>query len=106
MPLSIKYSQAQYQAKLTELEGYHQMLAEHLSKMQELKSKMSDFWDDENGRKAALALHNEIQSVQTTMDRTKQTITFYQSTIDKLDGSNLDVGNILGDAITILGTLV
>ena len=104
MALIVKYTKAQYQAKITELEGYYNQLAQHLARMQELKSQMFNFWDDANAQKTGLILSNEIRSVQNAMDRTSDTLTFYKSAIDKLDGADLSVGDILGDALSILGS--
>ena len=44
MAITIKYTKSQYLAKISELEGYYNMLAEHLARMQDLKSKMFEFW--------------------------------------------------------------
>jgi len=105
MAITIKYTKAQYQAKVTELEGYYNMLSQHLTKMQDLKSKMFEFWDDENARMAGQVLAIKIRSVENTMDITNDSIIFYKSAIDKLDGASLSVGDLLGDALSVLGVL-
>ena len=105
MAITIKYTKSQYLAKISELEGYYNMLAEHLARMQDLKSKMFEFWDDENARTAGQVLAIKIRHVQNTMDITNDSILFYKSAVEKLDGANLSVGDLLGDALSILGVL-
>lgn len=103
MALNIKYTKAQYQAKISELEGYYSQLEQHLARMQELKSQMFNFWDDSNAQTTGQILAIQIRSVQNAMDRTTDTLTFYKSAIEKLDGANLSVSDLLGDALSILG---
>ena len=105
MAFSVTYTQAQYQAKITELEGYYKQLELHLGRMQELRNQMFDFWNDENAQTTGLILSNEIRAVQTAMDRTADTITFYKSTIDKMEGANIDVVNTLQDALGLIAGL-
>lgn len=105
MSILVNYTKAQYEAKVVELEGYYNMLSQHLTKMEELKSKMFEFWDDENAQKTGLLLSVKIGSVRDTMDSTNESILFYKSTIEKLDGANLSVGDMIGDALGILGGL-
>lgn len=106
MAITVNYEKAQYQAKITELEGYNNQLSEHLSRMEELKSRIFDFWDDENGRKAGQALAQQIRHVQSTKDKTTEMINFYKSTIEEIDGVNLNVSGLLESAISILGTVI
>lgn len=103
MALTVKYTQAQYQAKITELEGYYAQLEQHLTRMQELKSQMFNFWDDPNAQTTGQILAVQIRNVQNAMDRTSDTLSFYKSAIEKLDGVNISVGDLLGDALSILG---
>ena len=63
--ITVRYTKAQYMARITELEGYHGQLQQHLEKLEELR-------------------------------------VFYKSAVEKLDGANLDVGQVLEAA---LGTL-
>jgi len=103
MALTVKYTKAQYQAKISELEGYYNQLAQHLARMQELRSQMFNFWNDSNAQTTGQILSVQIRSVQNAMDRTTDTLIFYKSAIEKLDGANLSVGDLLGDALKILG---
>lgn len=98
----VKYTKAQYQAKITELEGYYNQLDQHVARMQDLKSKMFSFWEDANAQTAGQILAAQIRDVQKTMDRTNATINFYKSAIDQLDGANFSVGDILKDALSVL----
>ena len=104
MSITIKYTKAQYQAKITELEGYYAQLEAHLSRMSELREQMYNFWDDENGQEAGLLLTEQIRSVRFTMDQVNDTLIFYKGTIEKLDGADLNVGDLIGEALSLIKT--
>lgn len=103
MAFTVRYTQAQYQAKIAELEGYYNQLNQHLERMNSLKSEMFNFWDDANAQTTGQILAVEIRHVQNTMDRVNDTLTFYKSAIEKLEGANISVGDILGDVLGLLG---
>lgn len=105
MSFTVRYTKAQYTAKISELEGYYSQLESHLSTMENLKEQMYQFWDDENARTTGTALASEIRQVKNSMDRTKDMLTFYKSAIEKLDGANIAVGSTISDALGILGKL-
>ena len=48
MPVILKYTKAQYDAKITELQGYLNELKDHREKMVGLREQMYNFWDDPN----------------------------------------------------------
>ena len=98
----IKYTKAQYNAKITTLEGYHAQLATHLSRMEALREKMFSFWDDENARTVGKILNLEIKNVRNSMDTTQELLTFYKSAVEKLEGSNIQISDILGDIFGML----
>ena len=102
MALTIKYTKGQYLAKLTELENYYSQLDTHLTRLKELKDQMYNFWDDSNAQKTGLILSQQIRYVQTTMDHVNYAITLYKSTVEKLDGANLNVGDILDTVLSLL----
>ena len=102
--ISVKYTKAQYQAKITEIEGYYNQLEQHLARMQELKSQIFNFWNDANAQTTSQVLAAQIRNVQTAMDRTYDTITLHKSAIDGLDGVNFEVSDILKDAIGMLNS--
>lgn len=105
MSISVKYTKAQYEAKIAELEGYYMQLEEHLARMEDLKSQMFNFWDDSNAQMVGQVLAVEIRSVRTAMDRTKDMLIFYKSAVEKLDGANLSASGLLQDALGILSSL-
>ena len=102
MSFMINYTKAQYEAKVSELEGYYSQLSDHLSKMEDLKNRMYQFWDDENARTTGKMLEIEIRQVRNSMERTKDILNFYKSSIAKLDSSNSAINNTLQEAISIL----
>ena len=83
--ITVRYTKAQYMARITELEGYHGQLQQHLEKLEELREQVFVFWEDANAEKIGKILDIQIKSA-----------------VEKLDGANLDVGQVLEAA---LGTL-
>ncbi len=102
MSYTVKYTQAQYNAKLTELEGYHSQLASHLQTMESLKSSMYQFWNDDNARKTGEALAAEIRQVKNAMTRTSDLITFYKSSVERMNAANSSAGSVVGEALDVL----
>lgn len=102
MAFSIVYTKGQYLAKISELEGYYDKLNQHLERMQALKSEMYNFWEDANAQKTGLILTSEIRHVQNSMDRVHDSLSFYKSTIEKLDGTNQAIGDFLEEVIGFL----
>ncbi len=98
----IKYTKQQYQAKVTELEGFYNQLVTHEGRMTELKSEMFQFWDDPNAQKTAQILTSQLQHVHNAMDQIAATISFYKSAIDKLSATGTIVDSILEKALGIL----
>lgn len=101
----VNYTQSQYNAKIAELEGYYNQLSTHLARMEDLKSRISDFWDDANGQETATILVSEIRHVQSTMDRTSEMLAFYKSTVEGLGGVNVGVSGLLNEALGLLSKL-
>ena len=100
--ITVRYTKAQYMARITDLEGYHGQLQQHLEKLEELREQVFVFWEDANAEKIGKILDIQIRQVQNSMDRTHDLLIFYKSAVEKLDGANLDVGQVLEAA---LGTL-
>ena len=102
MSLIIKYTKAQYQAKITELESYSQQLEQHLSRMEGLKEKMFQFWDDPNARTVGQVLNIQIRQVRNATTRTNDLLTFYRTSVEKLDASGGLASGLLEEAMGIL----
>ena len=98
----LKYSQAQYQAKISELESYYAQLEQHLQTMENLKSNMFSFWDDKNAQTDGQILAMEIRNVRSAMDRTNDMLTFYKSAVEKLGGTDSAVDDLLQGALNLL----
>ena len=105
MAFILKYSKAQYLAKISELEGYYGQLEQHLQRMEDLKSQMFQFWNDKNAQTTGQILAIEIRSVRSAMDRTNDMLTFYRSTVEQLGGTDGAVGDILQQALSMLSGL-
>lgn len=101
----LNYSKAQYNEKITELESYYSMLETHLSRMEELKSQMYEFWNDEDARNAARALQEQIDRVKTQMLHTSLTLTSFRTTVTEMDSTKSLVGSDLEKAISAVTSL-
>lgn len=102
MSIVVKYTKSQYMTKINELEGYHAELQTHLTRMEELKEQIAQFWNDENGQAAAKALVHEIRQVKNSMDRTSDLLLFYKNCVDKLDSADIDVKSVIESALSLL----
>ena len=105
MAVVIKYTKAQYQAKIDELEAYYSELARHLTNLENLKSQMFDFWNDENARKAEDSLVNTIAKVKGEMNYTREMIIMYKNIVAKLDSTNASMSDLLEEASSMLKLL-
>lgn len=105
MSLIIKYTQAQYKAKITELEGYESELESHLEKLKDLRSQMFNFWEDQNAQEVGNVLNLEIRSVERMMAQTKDSLRFYRSSVDKLSGADVSAASMIKDALGLLSGL-
>lgn len=102
MSIIINYAKKDYLAKITELEGYHRQLSDHLGKMQEYKSQIPNFWEDENARTTAEILSIQIRSTERTMAQVEDNLTFYRSIIEKLGGVGSSTDEMLKKALGII----
>lgn len=102
MSLIIKYAKKDYLAKITELEGYHKQLTEHLAKMQDLKGDIGKFWESEGASTTAELLAIQIRATERTMAQVEDNLTFYRTIIDKLDGADLNASEMLRDALAVV----
>lgn len=106
MSVIINYTKKDYDAKITELQGYYDTLEKHLEKMNALKSQIFDFWNDENARKTGTILARMIQSVEFTMNQTNDALIFYRTCVDKFTGVNATIDDLLGQALqTVIGSI-
>lgn len=98
----IKYTKAQYNAKIGELEGFSRRLESHLDRLEGFKSEMYEFWTDDNARAVADALTSEIRAVRNSMEQVESYLGFYKSCVEKLEGADSNVLSTIGDAISLL----
>lgn len=82
--ISLVYSKGIYEAKIDELQNYCDLLAPHITRMEELRNQMYTFWDDENARIAGQLLEIQLQYTRNAVDEIKGTILFYKNSINQL----------------------
>ena len=102
MAIIINYAKKDYLAKITELEGYHKQLSEHLGKLQEYKSQIPNFLEDENAQTTAEILNIQIHRTERTMAQVEDNLTFYRSIIEKLGGVGSSTNELLEKALGII----
>lgn len=84
--MNIKYEKSVYQAKISQLEGHHNQLNTHLGNMENLRNKLTEFWDDKNAQATLKVLNEQIRAVKVTMTQTATEISVLKSTVEKLGG--------------------
>ncbi len=84
--MNIKYEKGVYQAKISQLEGHHGQLNTHLSNMENLRNKLTQFWDDARAQSTLKVLNEQIRAVKLTMTQTATEIAVLKSTVEKLGG--------------------
>ena len=105
MAFTVKYTKSQYLAKITELEGCEKELSEALGRLESLRDQIDSFWHDENARKEYNILLKQINNVKVQMDRVRSILSIYRSTVEKLDGINIDISELLGEALGAISSL-
>ncbi len=87
MPVILHYTASQYREKIDQLQGYYDQLNSHKGTLQDLKSRISSFWEGDGSSEAAQALQIEINYVEATMENTHEMIEFYRHSVEQLDAS-------------------
>ena len=82
--MNIKYEKGIYEAKVGELQGYHSLLDAQLGKLESLKARIPNFWDDKLGRKTVEILNAQIRDVRNVMTQTSIEIVTLQGIVDRL----------------------
>ena len=98
----VKYTKAQYQAKIGELNRFNSRLETHLQQLEGFKDEMFQFWQDDNAQAVGEALTSEIKAVRNSMEQVQSYLGFYESCVEKLEGADADVLSTIGDAISLL----
>ena len=100
----LKYTESQYMEKITELEGYHSRLSEHLTRMEELRDQISSFWDDDNAKKAYMALVKECTNVRYAMEMTNNVLMIYKKVVSDMSSADAALDSLLEEAISAITT--
>ena len=101
----VKYSKAQYKAKIDTLQGCQQKLESHLSILEGYKSKLKTIWDDEDAANYHKELDKQIAGVKNSMDQVKSQITMWQRAIDEMQETTSEQTDKIDTIKSILGTL-
>lgn len=96
------YTQNEYEDKIAELERLIGKLETHKKNLEDLKDWIPSFWDDENARKTVATLEITIREVNRKMDTAKDLTAVFKNTVRDLEGSKINLGNLLEDAQGLL----
>ena len=101
----VKYTKAVYTAKITEIEGYKNLLETHLNKLKELKDDMFTFWDDDRAREASKNLFITTRQVEDALSRVSELLIAYKSAVEKYDGTSAAAEDLINESVSILEAL-
>lgn len=96
------YTKDQYEVKVSELEGLLARLKEHLSRLQELRSQLPQFWEDDTAQKTGEALDKTIKQVIDAMNLSENLLSTYKTVIESLGGSKETLSELITDALGVL----
>lgn len=105
MSAIVKYTKAQYTAKISEIEGCVQRLRNHLSTLEGLKSQVHNFWDDPQMPEYLKRLTTAIVGVRNAMDRTQKLLAEYNGMVDEMGGVTAMTTGVLEDIGGVIGSL-
>ena len=100
-----KYTQNEYQKKVSELEELHTELKGHLETLLDLRRQMASFWRDEHAQKTGAVLDINIQKVRNNMQTVDDLIRIYKEAVNSIGGSNNVMDEVLGAAGSILDSV-
>lgn len=101
----LKYTKAQYLGKIQVLEGQYSRLQSHLETMEGYKEKINSFWHDDKAKDAYAALNKQIQNLRTAMEQCNKTLIMYKEIVEQMEGTNITVSDLLGDAVNAVNLL-
>ena len=105
MSAIVKYTKAQYTAKISEIEGCVQRLQNHLNTLEGLKSQVQNFWDDPQTPEYLKRLTTAIIGVRNAMDRTQKLLAEYNGMVNEMGGVTAMTTGVLEDIGGVIGSL-
>lgn len=105
MSAIVKYTKAQYTAKISEIEGCVQRLQNHLNTLEGLKSQVQNFWDDSQTPEYLKRLTTAIVGVRNAMDRTQKLLAEYNGMVNEMGGVTAMTTGVLEDIGGVIGSL-
>lgn len=104
----LKYQRQVYVDKYNAVNGILGRLETNLGELEQLKTDMFNFWNDEAARQAGSLLQDQIQLVKNQINLTKSWLKTYEKVTDELDrGSTLinDIADEAKNALEAVGSL-
>ena len=100
------YTKDVYEAKINELTNLVARLKNHLNELENLKSEIPSFWNDDNARKSLEAINLTIQRTKSNMDIAQRLLDNFKETVANMDNSQNTLGSVIEDAVGILTGII
>ncbi|MBE6942012.1 MAG: hypothetical protein E7455_07020 [Ruminococcaceae bacterium] len=100
------YTKDEYESKISELTNLVARLNNHLTELENLKSEIPSFWDDDKAKKAFDAITLTIQRTKDNMQIAQRTLDQYKQIVADLDNSQGTLGDLLEGAVGLLQSIV
>lgn len=101
----LKFGKNEYETKISTLEGYANLLEQHLTRLESLKSRIGEFWKDERAADYAITLTNQITTVRFQIDRVRGLKLMYQEISAEMSGADEKVKGLIEAANSALSQL-
>lgn len=101
----LKYTANVYETKIEELSTLNSDLDSHLSRLQDLKSQMSGFWNDDKAEDTGLTLDQEIRLVREASSRVKNLKEAFVAAKAEMDTASGSASGFINQAIEAVQNL-
>lgn len=101
----VRYSKAQYQEKISRLDGCVKKLDTHLSTMEALRDQFKQVWDDDVAMQYYEQIKVQIQAVKNAHEATNRQIDMWQEVIREMEESTANSAKSIEDIRSLIGAL-
>jgi hypothetical protein len=101
----VKYTKAEYEAKIEQLDGCIRRLQSHEDTLNGLKDRVRDFWDDPQTLDYLNQLTKAIVGVRNARNRTDKLLTEYKSIVEEMEGVTAVTTGLIEDIGSVIGSL-
>ena len=91
------YTKDAYEQRINELQSYITKLQDHKKNLEDLRSGISEFWDDENARKTSRLLLEQLGEIERYNEWAEETVRDLQLVVQELDGDKNVLSQLIDD---------